>query len=753
MKKFLETFQPYASTFNLGQVWPEYRVMFEKIEDLDEQVKRGVSKQVEIEYYDLIEALDGFLLEKESIEKYNKVFPNKPLDFRLLERESEFDEEQAKSLLNKEIEDLMSDIDDDLVKAQVQSDQTKIVKRKSQKPAEIIKKEDLSEDQIFYGKQITYDSINETPFWQGLAMMKIGCKFFTCSFTTKHYAMFKISETQRLVIETNELKVKFDNLFGLTKGNQAYFLGRTPEDVEILFNLFRNAFDYDDADIFTIDEEFQYNSPPIYSSFVEGLLYQEVDFFSQNKALVERSKYIRTYFNLFRPLSEILTLLYCKKVYSNLLDRAGADDAKKIIDKNLETKTFRIEGIGDVIQPPVEELQAYLTASGVIDENFEPTPFAEAITSYNFAGQPRIIPEFRPFMFYINNLKKEFESKKEVFYSTYHNITLYHLKKSISEIDIAFPLSTEQKKSWNFKNETQNDSFPVQWQDNQEIKDYVEYLPFASGGNLRVNERTSEAKLRGLEDKINFKDDDKFDLYLANVKNPSFQWCINSSNYNYIKQMYSDRKIRILGPTEGTFSNKNNVFLHIVDDKNDILGIIRPVGKSSRKAQEVLVDDAGKIIEEMKSTAGQLDFELEFSWKELPLDYTPRPVWDTQDIITKLKEDGVYYDEGVYIDDATEEVNYDEEVEVKIDKPEPAIRPKEDIIIVDEEEQIVDADPDMSVLEQSEQEIEDDEVVKEFMFEISSLQEALEDLGGQDDEIEKEIQDLQNDLKEYKENI
>ena len=91
MKKFLETFENTNIT-KMMSVYPEYNLLFKELDDLEETIKSGVSKQVEIEYYDLMDSLDTFLFKPESIKRYNETFPNNPLNIDLLEEQIEFTE-------------------------------------------------------------------------------------------------------------------------------------------------------------------------------------------------------------------------------------------------------------------------------------------------------------------------------------------------------------------------------------------------------------------------------------------------------------------------------------------------------------------------------------------------------------------------------------------------------------------------------------------------------------------------------------
>ena len=119
----------------------------------------------------------------------------------------------------------------------------------------------------------------------------------------------------------------------------------------------------------------------------------------------------------------------------------------------------------------------------------------------------------------------------------------------------AIALSPIEQKKWGFEGAIKKDVFPINWQNDQDFSEYVEYLPFSSKNQLKYKERTkvqknmSKAQKEKYKNQINFEDTDRYHLNIASVKNPGHCWAIRSDYYNFLKQMHKNKKgIKIMGP-------------------------------------------------------------------------------------------------------------------------------------------------------------------------------------------------------------
>ena len=146
-------------------------------------------------------------------------------------------------------------------------------------------------------------------------------------------------------------------------------------------------------------------------------------------------------------------------------------------------------------------------------------------------------------------------------------------------------------------------------QSQQNFRDYAQFLPFASGGNLSVKKQGKEEKARtGKENTIVFRDLDRNSLWIASTENPYFVWGINSSQYNFVKNMYSDKNIRILGKSEPSFTDEEIVFFQLVDEDNKILAVLKPLF-TKQSTEKVNTDIFGQPI--INYTKEELESEID----------------------------------------------------------------------------------------------------------------------------------------------
>tara|TARA_R110000851_G_scaffold296023_1_gene451038 strand:- start:1660 stop:4239 length:2580 start_codon:yes stop_codon:yes gene_type:complete len=727
MKKFLETFENTNIT-KMMSVYPEYNLLFKELDELEETIKTGVSKQVEIEYYDLIDSLDTFLFKPESIKKYNQTFPNNTLNTELLNETLDFTEDEAKVMLEGEIQELMKDIDKDLISHQTQTQERKSKKRVIEVPDQIITRDMLDIEQEYYGTNFIYEQFKDEDFFKALAMMQTGCKFSTTTYGAKSFVLFRLSETARLIIETSEERQQLDSIFGSGPLN-AYILENTKEGLDVVFSILKDAFDIDEDTIRNLDDEFLFNQPIIIGAYQEGLLYKEANKFAQRSELINREKLIKTYFSTYLPLEKICVLTMCNEVHLK-----SSDDtvAKEQIQLNLNSKVLELEGVSAV--PHSASVLKELQEQNLLDDIYKPTPFAQGILSFNATKSRKLQPALRPNMYYRVNLQEDFTKAKSTYYSVYNGQTLYHTNDDVDKTNFALTIPNKLKTNWNIENAKQVDIFPQEWQSNQNFKTYSQYLPFASGGNLSIKKQGIDEKQRtGKENTIIFRDLERNNLWIASTNNPYFVWGINSLHYNFVQTMYSDRKIRIIGNNEPSFTDEDIVFFQLIDENNKILAVLKPLFRKTAAPKMINVDMMGNPIkhytredlkseidmienelvgtenpqdienleaeienleedmregryiteEEKKAKDAQLTIDYTYNWETINSSRTPAPIWDFEELYSELKSmapdmtnDGIELGTAVGLSESIAKTNT------------PVIPPEEDLIIdLDEEEE------------------------------------------------------------------
>ena len=713
MRKFLETF-PTIQIDNLYKVYPDYGVMLSEIMEVAQKVEQGVSVEAQEQYEQLMDTFDEFLLRPESIDMYNEVFPRRPLNKELLpsvlEKVSLEERERIEIELEQEISDLMQGVETKFIKTDVPD---KLPSQEVVGEAYVPKtKEDFDEEDRYIGISFKYAECNQTKFEKALIMLGQGCKFYYATFGGKNLVMFKLKGLGRIIIETKEIRTKFDFIFGpLDKDLNVYFLNDNQYSLETIFNLFESSFRTTDEKNDVLSEEFLYNTRYITASYSEGLLWKEAEQVQQDKGISLRGSYLETYFSLFNPLQSICVMVICKEIHSNVnVDR----DAKSKIEKIIEDLKFKIEGISFVSHQP--NILTELQERNLIDVNYALTPFGVGAMDYNFNAR-LIMPQFRPFAYYMNDLEKELKNSKNKYYSIFNGTTLYHTKKDVDKIDYAIYLSTPKKKLWEVNEAEQIDAFPISWQQTQNFSEYVQFLPYGADGKLEIRKMDSKRQGKGLQ---TFRDLSRNRLYIASTVNPTFNWCIDAQNYSYIKKMFSKDNIRILGNNNAVISTTEIAFFMIVNDDNNLLAVL-PALQYNEKIEKVEVNEAGI------PTQTKMEFKKQY--------YTssgsqqPKPVWDVEEIMNNLETKyPKFVLEGRMTDDIEDVVYVEEEKEKVKEKSKNDIiidldNPESPIIEVEDEKSIMirDLNEELLLLQELEQ---DDEIIEE----INQIKEKLEAL-------------------------
>ncbi len=741
MRKFLDTF-PNVTIEQLYSVYPRYDSFLKELQSLDKKVKKGVSPQIEEQYELLMNTFDTFLFKPESIERFNKTYTNPlaQLDLSLLPKKGVAlpieEREEIEEDLEREIKELSDkyQIDQKRIEEIIEEDESVKPKLIGQDiPTRT--KEDFDEEDRFVGITWNYDSFKQSEFKLALAMMKQGCKFYYTTYASKHFALFKLKGMGRIIIETSEERYSYENLFQSSSQDlKVYMLNDNEKSLETIFNVFKDAWDMDVDSYSKVDDEFLYNTPYILSSIKLDILWKEAEILQQSKSIAYASNYITKYFSLYTPLEKICTLQMCKEVHSNLnVDR----NVKAQIEDNIKTQSFYIEGIGNVRHS--ENILEELVKDNFLDINYKPTVLGSVMLSYNMTGQPLLNPSFKPFMYYMNDLGKELKNAKKTFYSSFNGTTLYHTKPFVQDITFALAIPSTELQAMGVDDAIQEDSFSMKWQQEQNFREYQQYLPFGAGGNLSIRKMHEAREQRGsTKDKIMFRDLDRKELYIAGTINPNFNYAINGQDYRYICSMYGEDNIRILGPNESPYVGSPIVFFQIVDANNNLLAV---QGAIRSKAPTTMKETSKGVWEEEKQDLAFLEREnkkqeeLKFrgTYINIPAGRYPSEVWDYDEVIEKIETlDPVLTLEGKMIGSREEiaPAKIDERVEEK---------PEEDIII------------DLDNPEEPIVVVEDERTIqtRELNTELLALQEYV-DMVGEDEEAEEEIRIIKEKIEALK---
>ena len=258
--------------------------------------------------------------------------------------------------------------------------------------------------------------------------------------------------------------------------------------------------------------------------------------------------------------------------------------------------------------------------------------------------------------------------------------------------------------------------------------------------------RTSEAGKRGLEDIMNFKDEERYVMYFACKENPLFTFAFNSFVYNAILKLNNTKKIRILGPKATASSIKEPVYFMMVDENNSLIAVIKPIYSQERVSGD-----------EFSVEKGQLDMFVKNNYFSLSTTRNPSPIWGFDTLNNEIKALAPEEVEvGVLVSDAGNLTNESDIEEAKEQVNEPDLS----------EEEILDADaydspepsPEVEETEEEEMTLEDKIVVMEehlsTMPEDEDVREELDKLKEelletkQEKSIQEEEQEIEEEIQE-----
>ena len=754
MKKFLEL-NPELTEIDILEAYPDYDKLLNPsdgiLRALQDQLSDSASPQVLNEYNELINSIDEFLNRPEEIKKMRVLHPD--LIISGLDYESKVNEDTAKEILNEEIDELVKNIDTNIIEAQIKS-------VKSQRKSAKIILDDLKEitrDMInpenqYWGGTYKYDEVIRLGADRAFCVLKLGLKYKSATFGSKHYVVLSIDERSKIVIETAVEITDADNIVSaVDKDMSIYILSKDKEKIDYIYNIFKTAFRKESEElgsIIDLTDEFLYNNPLMIGVFQDGFMYQEADILSQNPKYAFQQKMYPENFAVNYPLDKMLTLCLIRRMVSKQLD-FNVDEFKKKVEENIDTHTYRYEGIGDV--PKRKNILKELQSELYIDEGYELTSKGKAIASYNgflsiYGGVGTSLhPSFQPSQYMIADIKSSFKKSKTRYYSVYNGTTVYYREKNQSSVSVAFPLTNKQIADFGMNKAIQGEAFSQSWQANQQFKHFAEYVPVSSTSNIKVEDRASESGVRKIEGKILFSNRVRFDLGLVCITDVYLKQEIDASVFNYVKQMYKGRKLRILGPDYTTRSG--NFFFHIVDEKNNLLAIIPPQKVAVKNYSKTMTDIASTIFDsrtsspnfdsKTKGTTDVSDYQTEIVFETAGDFQMPEPVWsykEIEDEIMKIAPDVVL--NGVEIKDAGG-LTTSVEMETTITSTDIIDKPLEDVIDItpgiDVETQIKDEESDEEDIQEAsvqemKDEIEDLKMLLEFEDDKALIKEMKDEI-------------------------
>lgn len=743
MRKFLEEFND-KSVEDLKQAFPSYSNLFDEVQKLEKSVKGDVSTQVSDEFETLINSLDNFLFKEENLKILGVA--------QRVEKEKEISQEEAVSKLEKEIEELTQNIDSSLIDQQVKEDIEKTRKsRISAEDLEVITRDMLDKDQQYYGIKFTQTEFKEGNFNRVLSMLDAGCQFYTGKYADLTYIMFKLNATDRLIVEKKNPIIKYENIFGgQSTPLGVYVLSKEKKNLGTTYKIVNHAF-VEGIEAASVNDKDLFNAPYFVGAYSD-IFYEKADLLLQSDYILNRSDNIKQTFALHFPLQYILTITFCKAIYDKQSEEGQKtyEQIADLIRENIRTKTFRIEGIGEVPHEPdvLEKLQSL----NYLDVNLNLTGISNDLMFYTGQAQSSIgfsvNQKFNAFSYYLEDLKQKFTSSKNKFYSEFNGSPVFHTGENMSKIDYALSLSTKKQNEFGFKNATQKSAFPTEWQATQNFKDFAEYIPFSSSSNLKFFPRTSEAELRGLQDIMNFKDDERYDMYFACKDNPLYTFAFNSFVYNGMLKLYDTKKTKLLGPKITASSIKKPIYFMLVDEKNSLLAVIKPLYSQ----EKVYGDDV--IVEK-----GQLDMFVRSNYFSLSTNRNPSAIWDFENLMEQIKMVAPEEVEtGVLVSDAGNLTNESEIEEAKeqVETPDlteeeildaDAYDSPEEIVVSEETEQEMTLEDMITVMEEHLATMPEDEDVRE---ELDKLKEELLATKKQKS-IEEEQQEIEEQIEEEEE--
>ena len=621
-----------------------YIDIFFEIEKLEPKVYAGVSSQVEDEYIQLIDSIDEFLFRPEILDKFKEEgYEVVPYSVKTTD-----DEETAKRRLEQEIEKMTAGIDQSLLDEQIKSEKKERVVAKARVEREIkLTRYDMGEDE-YWGKEVLINELDIDKFNKCLIMLRTGFKFYTAKFAEKNFTMFKINENDRFIVQNKIYPSEYNQIFIGTENRSCYLLSKIKQNVDELYSNLRYSFQLVDEEtqpLFEISDEMLFNHPILMSAFEEDVSFVAADELAQG-AMLKTTDIIPTYFNAHLGLDKILVLAYCEKLHRTLSIEAKSEISEKI-QKNIKEKKLNLEGFGVVPHSP--KILDVLINENLIDNSYDLTSKGMSIRLMS-SGSQSLHPDFQPFQYYKTNIKEEFKKAKEKYYSNYNGTNVYYVKNSQSQIKVAMALPGNLFKQWGFENAQSGNAFNPKWQTNQEFENFSEYLPFASEMKLKIDDRKGELELRGLKDKINFSNRSRYIMYVACKKLPMFVYAVNSSNFNYIKDMYKDRQVRLMGRPINSSMNIDgsgvaDFFFSVVDENNNLLGLLPLEGVYKPQRGQLTIEDSTSDYEEISSTKMIKDLYRRVE--------TPKPVWDFEVLLNQLKSSfPKFMDNPPYISDA-----------------------------------------------------------------------------------------------------
>ena len=636
-----------------------YIDIFFEIEKLEPKIYDGVSPQVEDEYLQLVDSIDEFLFRPEILQK----FTDEGYEVVSFSAETQLTEEEAKERLEREIEEMTKGIDESLLAEQTKKEETKRIQSADRvERLKRLTREDMGDDE-YWGKQVLINDFDGDKFDKCLSMLRAGFKFYTASFAEKNYTMFKLSKEDRVIIQTKLEPSQYDQVFVGTENRNFYILSKNKKNVSVLYNTLRYAIglvDEDNEPPFDIKDEHLFNHPILNSAFEEDVVFVPADELAQGHNLLT-TDIIPSYFNTHLGLDKILTLTYCEVAHRTLSVEERSAVSEKI-EKNIKEKKLNLEGFGVVPHSPT--ILQTLIKEHLIDNNYALTKKGLDVRLVS-SGSRALHPEFQPFQYYKSNLKKIFKNSKEKYYSNYNGTNVYYITKSQSQIKVAMALPGNLFKQWGFEKAVAGEAFNPKWQANQEFEKFREYVPFSSEMRLTTEARVGETKLRGLEDKLNFANRTRYLMYVACKEFPMYVYAINSSNYNFIKDMYKNRDIRITGSPISSLMDISgggvaDFLMSVVDESDNLLALLPLEGVFKAQSGQLEIDDellgVRKVEQHRGSEAEYTPITSKRQIKDLyRIVDTPAPVWEFEQLVKNLTSKyPKFIDTPPYISDAAD---------------------------------------------------------------------------------------------------
>jgi len=758
MKKFLEKFED-KSIEDLKKGFPNYASLFDSIVKLDKESKLDTSRQVSDEFLTLIDSVDSFLFKEENLELLGVA--------ERVERKPEILEEEAINILEAEIEEMNKTIDKSIIDAQVSSKTEKgdFKSRVNIDDLEEITREMLDPEQQYFGVQFTRTEFKQDRFSRVLSMMNSGCKFYTGNVSDTYYLMFKLNDDDRLVVTVKNPIVKYENMFGGSKKVlDVYILSKNEASLDVLYNMIRFAFEQPDGDVkLLISDKDLFNTQQFIGCYQDGYFYEETNYLSQSPQLLDRSSNIKQNFALHFPLQYILTLIIVKQIQltAQMDGEKTYDEIKEGIEEAIKTQKFKIEGIGEV--PHTSDVLTKMQGLNYLDDNLDITSKVNKLLYYTGAQIGRgssVNPKFNAFSYYIADIKDSFVKSKNKFYSDFNGQSVYHTSKTMSDTDFAIHLSTRLKKEFGFSKAKQKDVFPTKWQATQIFNDYSQYLPMSAHSNLKEYRRESERQKRGLDNIMNFTNDSRNEMFFACIDNPLFNFALNSFAYNFIVKLYSDKKMRVLGPKATASSFQKPIFFLLVDENNDLLAVMKPLGKTYKTGVGGSGDTTEAVLDKIARKKGQLDMFKQTTYFSLASSQNPEPVWEFNNLMTDITKVAIVeVEQGVMIKDVGDLTNESNMEEAKEDVPtqdedvfidaDGYDQQKVNEAIKENNPELIDIQATIVGLEQVLESNPDDEDIQEELD--KKREELIQASANYDKNAEEELKEIQEEKEEEKE--